>query len=301
MGICSPDKNIFTGFNDTFWGKKQNRNSPFNMFGDDDIFLPSQNFPSKAASTLDPFNSFTMKNGTTSSGYKAMTEHENFDLIPVPKSKFEIPSECEPSGDFVYQPEMFSKQSVFDFNSHIPTKPSSKDKDHSQYYLSEEDVSKEIHFTHLEDRGSSGKPQLKDAEKKSSSSENAESAAAAESLGKVSKKEESNNEIPDCSLRVEVSNQEAEVIPTMLEEFPTQIQNYVRNKLDQFQKHSPVSSHPSNEESKARFEPETKKFQSKGGSDGDATYQVMLQSYALHLLCVQKVLLEASEKDVKKV
>ncbi|XP_058068312.1 uncharacterized protein LOC131217409 [Magnolia sinica] len=44
------------------------------------------------------------------------------------------------------------------------------------------------------------------------------------------------------------------------------------------------------------------KIGSEGHASGDPSYQVMLESYVLQLLCVQKVLKEASEpNNVKKV
>ncbi|KAK8952162.1 hypothetical protein KSP39_PZI004108 [Platanthera zijinensis] len=308
MGLCSEYDDIF---DDAIWGEKQNSNSTFKMLGAESMFVLDQTFPSKTSSMLDPFNSFTPRNKSMAScGYEAMSQDDHFDPILMPKTKFETLSGCEPPNDFIYPHEISSKRSDFDLDSHVPTKPSSKTKGHVQYSSSAGGgFFKEIHFNHLpkyqeynEERGSSGKPRGKDAEKRSTSSGNAESVAGVESLDKVSEHDHSRNEIlePSNSPGVEKLIDEAEVIPAMMEELPTQIQKYVQSKLNQFQGRSSGSSHRSNEEPKATHEPETKRFQTEGGGNGDNSYQVMLQSYVLQLLCVQKVLLEASGKDIKK-
>ncbi|XP_020693300.1 uncharacterized protein LOC110107392 isoform X3 [Dendrobium catenatum] len=304
MENFSQIKNIFTGFDDEIWGKKEKGNNAFEKSDVENIFLPGQVSPSD-----DPFNNFTMRS-TTSSGNEAMLRDDHFDMFPPPQSNFKVPFECEGTNNFINQNEMFGKKMAFEFNSQIPMKPSTKAKSFGQYSSNRGDFFKETHCTHLpkyqeynEDRGSSGKPPVKDYEKRSTSSGNAESAAGEETLSKVSEHEESKNEIPVPfdSQRVVNSHEETEVIPTVMEELPTQIQKYVHSKLNQFQGRSPVAPHPCNEESKATLEPETKEVHSECGGNGDASYQVMLQSYVLQLLCVQKVLLEASEKDIKKV
>lgn len=290
-------------FDNAVWGEKQNINSAFKMLGDENIFLLDQTLPSKTSSMLDPFNRFRpMNKSMASCGYEAMNQDDHFDSFLASKTKFKTLSRCEPLSEFIYPHETSCKRSDFDHNSHIPTMPTSKTKDHVQCSSSGGgSFFKEIHFNHLpkyqeykEERGSCGKPQRNDAEKRPTSSGNAESAAVVESLDRVSEHDPSNSPV------VEKLIDETEVIPATMEELPTQIQNYVQSKLNQFHGRPSVSSHPSNEESKATYEPETKRFQTGGGSDGDTSYQVMLQSYVFQLLCVQKVLLEASGKDIKK-
>ncbi|KAK8966377.1 hypothetical protein KSP40_PGU013145 [Platanthera guangdongensis] len=242
MGLCSEYDDIF---DDAIWGQKQNSNSAFKLLGAENMFVLDQTFPSKTSSMLDPFNSFTPRNKSMAScGYEAMSQDDHFDPIVMPKTKFETLSGCEPPNDFIYAHEISSKRSDFDLNSHVPTKPSSKTKGHVQYSSSAGGgFFKEIHFNHLpkyqdynEERGSSGKPQGKDAEMRSTSSGNAESAAGVESLDKVSEQDHSRNEIlePSNSPGVEKLIDEAEVIPAMMEELPTQIQNYVQSKLHSF-------------------------------------------------------------------
>ncbi|KAH0460916.1 hypothetical protein IEQ34_008491 [Dendrobium chrysotoxum] len=279
MENFSQVENIFTGFDDAIWGKKEKDNSAFEKSNVENIFLPGQVFPSD-----DPFNNFTMRS-TTSSDNEAMFQDDHFDLFPTPKSNFKVPSEFEGANNFINQNEMFRKKMAFEFDSQIPMKPSTKAKSFGQYSSNGGDFFKEIHCTHLpkyqeynEDRGSSGKPPVKDYEKRSTSSENAESVAGEETLSKVSEHEESKNEIPEpfvCQ-RVVNSHEETEVIPTVMEELPTQIQKYVHK-------------------SKATLEPETKFI---------ANVAVMV----MHLikLCFKAmcfnfyVLLEASGKDIKK-
>lgn len=228
----SQDENLFTGLDDAVLEKKQNRNSVFEKSDNDEIFLPGQVFPS------DPFNSFTMKTASTS-GFEAMFQDDHFDLFSMPKSNFKRPSESEPSNNLINLNEMLRKKSDFELNSHAPMKPSTKAKSFGHYSSSGGDFFNELFSTHLpkyqeynEDRGSSGKPQPKDDGKRSTSSGNAESAAGAETLSKITEHEESKSRIADpCdSQRTENSNEKTEVIPTAVEELPTQIQNYVRGK-----------------------------------------------------------------------
>ncbi|XP_020571705.1 uncharacterized protein LOC110018664 isoform X3 [Phalaenopsis equestris] len=292
VGMFSQGENIFTGLDDAIWGKKQNSSSAFERTDDDNIFISN------------PFSSYRMRS-TSTSGYEAMFQDEHFDPFPTSKFNFKIPSERDATNDFIDQNEMFRKNTSFEFDLHMPMKPTTKAKCLGRFSSSGGDFFKDRlpkYQEYNEDRGSSGKPQPKDYEKRSTSSGNAESAAEAEILSKVTENEESKNKCPhpSDSQRIENSVEQTEAIPTVMEELPTQIQNYVHSKLNQFQGNSPVPSHPSNEESKSTFDPEIKKEQSECGGNGDASYQVMLQSYVLQLLCVQKVLLEASGKDIKK-
>jgi len=45
---------------------------------------------------------------------------------------------------------------------------------------------------------------------------------------------------------------------------------------------------------------ESRNVGGEGGTKGDVSYQVMLESYVLQLLSVQKVLMDASGKDIKE-
>ncbi|KAG0473568.1 hypothetical protein HPP92_015425 [Vanilla planifolia] len=290
----STDENILTGFDEPYWGTKKQSSFAFeSLEPPGNIFLQGQKFPpSEVALTQDPFDMFTTVENGRSSGYKTVPEDDHSDLFHASKSKFEIPVEFEQLSDSIFHQKNCRKKSAFDFHFQTPVKHSSKANSSSPHSWSSRELRKESNFAQPpkcqdddEDRGSSAKPQPKDCEKGSTSSLNAESESRTDSLSKGIEHNETNGEKADNSLN------EAVNIPTAEEEFPSQLEKYVHGKLNEFQVHSPVASHLSNEE---------KKGQSNGCGHGEASYQVMLQSYVLQLLFVQKVLLEASGKDAKK-
>ncbi|XP_020571709.1 uncharacterized protein LOC110018664 isoform X7 [Phalaenopsis equestris] len=233
VGMFSQGENIFTGLDDAIWGKKQNSSSAFERTDDDNIFISN------------PFSSYRMRS-TSTSGYEAMFQDEHFDPFPTSKFNFKIPSERDATNDFIDQNEMFRKNTSFEFDLHMPMKPTTKAKCLGRFSSSGGDFFKDRlpkYQEYNEDRGSSGKPQPKDYEKRSTSSGNAESAAEAEILSKVTENEESKNKCPhpSDSQRIENSVEQTEAIPTVMEELPTQIQNYVHSKLVRLMKLLPCS------------------------------------------------------------
>ncbi|KAM0948033.1 putative ureohydrolase, manganese-binding protein [Dioscorea sansibarensis] len=76
----------------------------------------------------------------------------------------------------------------------------------------------------------------------------------------------------------------------------------IQHKMDHSERSFPVSRQvPNRDFIKEKDGVEGTKLGSDGGGSTDTSYQVMLESYVLQLLCVRKVLTDASKKDTKKV
>ncbi|XP_039136000.1 uncharacterized protein LOC120273439 [Dioscorea cayenensis subsp. rotundata] len=76
----------------------------------------------------------------------------------------------------------------------------------------------------------------------------------------------------------------------------------IQHTIDHPECSSPVSRQSPNRDFKKEKDGiEGIKLRSDGDGSTDTSYQVMLESYVLQLLCVQKVLTDASKKDTKKV
>lgn len=140
------------------------------------------------------------------------------------------------------------------------------------------------------------------AGKKSLSSVNSGTAVDADCKRNCSKHEESNGENKEQF--EEPANRdppsETEETPAPMEEASIQPTISMEDIVDHCNDNSPVPSQiKSKEPMEEKFEPEDF-FSSEGGGNKDPSYQVMLESYVLQLLCVQKVLLDASGKDIKR-
>ncbi|KAJ0978391.1 hypothetical protein J5N97_013865 [Dioscorea zingiberensis] len=132
-------------------------------------------------------------------------------------------------------------------------------------------------------------------EKKSLSSENSITAVSERPKDNCVDSEHSENE---TQLNVPKIGSPCEEV----KDVPAQAESCIDLKKDHSKCSSPVSSQvPSRDFKNEKDGVERADFRSDGAGNKDASYQVMLESYVLQLLCVQKVLMDSSKKDIKKV
>ncbi|KAF8402476.1 hypothetical protein HHK36_010561 [Tetracentron sinense] len=126
--------------------------------------------------------------------------------------------------------------------------------------------------------------------------ENGKPMDALDSKNSCSECKETKDEIPELIERPKMrdSPEHSEETSSALKEIPDKLESYITRY--------PYSSSISNwEKRKEETGPERRKIGSKGqNSCSNPSYQVMLGSHVLQLLCVKKVLKVASEQDMKK-
>ncbi|PKA51880.1 hypothetical protein AXF42_Ash008109 [Apostasia shenzhenica] len=226
MADFSQNENLFPGFDETVWQNELSSKSPCEILDGENSFIPF-----KAQSSLDLFD-FAIGADSRSSAYKPESEVDHLNLFKMSKSTFVIPDALESPRKFLYQNNLFEKQLDLNVEHQTPTRHSSKAEGHGEFC-------KGIHFADFpkqqddkEDRGSCEKPEAKDYEMKSTSSLNAESAAGIDGLSKVNLDEESKGEsLEQSHTKNGHLYGETEVVPTPMEEVPSQLQNYVRDQL----------------------------------------------------------------------
>ncbi|XP_073104931.1 uncharacterized protein [Elaeis guineensis] len=226
-------------------------------------------------------------------------EDKLFDLFPVPKlnltadsiqrrSKSKVPSECEPSSNFncesVEQPSgpgiQFQKSEAHTLSTEGYFHYLSSAKNHDQnrsFEESENKISIKKNSLNSLSGGTVVVPDCKD------------SCSEHEEL-----KYEELLDGPKTRNPFEEAGETA--LPT--EELPLHLKkSCIDDKSDPSDGPCPVQSEVSNRDpTKEKLGPE-RSFVTMGGNKTDAPCQVMLESYVLQLLCVQKVLMEASVKD----
>ncbi|XP_058110662.1 uncharacterized protein LOC131253610 isoform X2 [Magnolia sinica] len=135
------------------------------------------------------------------------------------------------------------------------------------------------------------------------SSGNGNTADVADFKDSCSELEEAKDENPEPieSPKARNSPEHGEEIPLATKERPGKLEGCINAKQYNNDADVPVLLQSGNEEKEPSRAVNTK-IGSEGHASGDPSYQVMLESYVLQLLCVQKLLKEASEpNNVKKV
>ncbi|XP_020268321.1 uncharacterized protein LOC109843774 isoform X2 [Asparagus officinalis] len=285
-------------------------------------FWKEEHTSASMASAPSFFDGNFMEMDNESFSDKLMSEDDLFNSFPVPEPCPKTKSTYEGSTlknhmnqNFIYENEKWKKFSGVDIPSPVAfpwetednflnsSSPKDFDRDYQFPRLSKQQNIFEDNK--VEYRRTPEKPQNKDSDEKNSLSSNGRTGDVADNkkncCENVGLKDE-NQELFDGPQTRNPSVGTEEEAPAAMEEVSSQLESSIDDKLNRhFDNHAPVPSQvPTKDFAHESFESDSKNAGIKGCHKGDASYQVMLESYVFQLLCVQKVLLGASEKDIKK-